>query len=254
MTQPPAPRPEAQPTLRGTLRAVGRLRVGRGQIAVAALCGLLAFALVTQVHSASGQVAITTARQDDLLGILNDLSARGDRLRSEISGLQATEQKLASGSGQTTAALEEARRRAETLGILAGTVPATGPGIVLSIDDPRRSVRPDVLVDALQELRNAGAEVIQLGPVRVVASTYIIDEDGGGIVVDGTPVSPPYRFLVIGDPRTLAAAMAIPGGVLDTVARQSGAHASVAQSRVITVSALQPLTTDRYARPTPSGR
>lgn len=233
------------PTGRDLLRALLRPRVGRGQVAVAVLCGLLAFALVTQVHSNAGAGAIGTARQDDLLGILNDLTARGDRLRSEIVGLQETEQRLASSSDQTSTALDEARQRAQTLGILAGTVPATGPGIVLSVADPRSSVHADVLVDALQELRNAGAEVIQLGPVRVVASTYITDRDGGGVVVDGTPLDPPYRFLVIGDPRTLSAAMAIPGGVLDTVSRQAGAHANVAQTQVITIRALRPLSDGR---------
>ena len=41
-----------------------------------------------------------------------------------------------SGSGRSEAALEQARRRAQLLGVLAGTVPARGPGLLLTIDDP----------------------------------------------------------------------------------------------------------------------
>lgn len=253
---PPAPTPPvpgARPTRQDLLRALTRPRAGRRQVAVAVLCGLLAFAVVTQVHSNAGTNALASARQDDLVGILNDLAARGDRLRGEIADLQATERQLASGTGQTTAALDAARQRAQTLGILAGTLPAAGPGIVLTVTDPKGSVHADVLVDALQELRNAGAEAIQLGPVRVVASTYLTDAPGGGIIADGTLLSPPYRFFAIGDPRTLAAAMAIPGGVLDTVDRQSAAHAAVAQTQALTIRVLRPLSQARYARPAQSG-
>jgi hypothetical protein len=46
--------------------------------------------------------------------------------------------------------------------------------------------------------------------------------------------------------------LGIPGGVLDTVDGQSGAHASVVPSPVVTISALRPLQTPRYARPTPA--
>ena len=50
------------------------------------------------------------------------------------------------------------------------------------------------------------------------------------MVVDGTELTSPYRFRVIGDPRTLAAALDIPGGVLD-VLRQSDAQGVVDPER-----------------------
>ncbi len=240
-----APAPDGAPRRTGEVRGwreVGRRllspRSSGGQLVVAALCGLLAFALVTQVHSNTSAKGLGTARQDDLIGILNDLTSRSDRLREEISSLQATQQQLSSSRDQAQAALDEARRRAEVLGILAGTVKAVGPGITLTINDPRHSVRADVLVDALEELRDAGAEAIQLGPVRVVASTYILDTPGG-MSVDGTKVVPPYVLQAIGDPRTLATALAIPGGVVDTVQAQPGASAVVTQDKTVTISALR---------------
>lgn len=225
---------------RSPIRMLLRLRATRAQLAVALLCGLLGFALVTQVHTHDATGGLAAARQEDLIGILNDLTAREDRLRTEIETLETSRARLLSGSDQRQAALEEAQRRADTLGIIAGTVAAQGPGVVLTISDPGRTVGADVLLDAMEELRDAGAEAMQVGPVRVVASTYFT-EDADGVSADGRALSPPYRFVVIGDSRTLAAAMAIPGGVVDTVAAAGGgAKAVVTPSDHVVVSALRP--------------
>jgi uncharacterized protein YlxW (UPF0749 family) len=220
---------------------------------IAVLLGVLGFALAAQVQSdRRSQAGLATARQEDLVRILDDLTSRGERLRSELADLEALRTRLTTGTDRRQAALEEARRRARTLGVLAGTVAATGPGIVLTVSDPQGNVRADVLLDALEELRDAGAEAIQLGTVRVVAATYLVDHEGGGLEVDGVVLQAPYRFLVIGDPRTLAAALGIPGGVSDAVARNPGARATVEERSVVRVAALRGLLTPRYARPAPT--
>jgi uncharacterized protein YlxW (UPF0749 family) len=228
-------------------------RPSRAQLVVALLCGLLGFGLVTQVHATSSSGGLAGARVDDLLGILSDLNSRGDRLRAEIADLERSEQQLRSGSGQNQAALREARKRVRTLGILTGTLAAKGPGIVLVVTDPRGTVRSAVLLDAVEELRDAGAEALQLSGVRVVASTAIT-EGRAGIDVDGKRVRSPYRLAAIGDPGTLAGALDIPGGVLDTVDRRGGARATVTRSPHLTITALQPLQRPRYARPARSAR
>ena len=227
-----------------------RARPGRGQFVAAVLCGVLAFAVVAQAHTTS-RGGVTAARSQDLLTILADLQGRADRLRTQVSDLQVTKATLAGGTAGTSAALAEARRRAQTLGILTGTVAARGPGIVLTVTDPRGSVRADILLDAIEELRDAGAEAMQLSGVRVVASTALVDASGG-IAVDGTRIRAPYRLVAIGDPRTLSSALGIPGGVEDTVAAQAGAKATVTSSPSLVVSALRPLSTPRYARPAPT--
>jgi uncharacterized protein YlxW (UPF0749 family) len=229
-------------------------RPTRGQAAIAVLCGLLGFGLVTQVHATSASGGLGSARTDDLLGILSDLNSRADRLRGEIADLQRSEDRLASGSGRDRAAVQAARQRLATLQVLTGTVAARGPGIVLTVTDPRGQVPAAVLLDAVEELRDAGAEALQLSGVRIVASTAIVDDPHGGIDVAGKRVQAPYRLAAIGGPQTLAQALAIPGGVLDTVDGRAGAHAIVTRSPHLTVTALQPLRTPRYARPAPTAR
>ena len=262
----PAPAPKAPPEAKGPLlQRVLRPRLRRVDLAVAALLLVLGFAAAVQVRSTQDEdTLLASARQEDLVTILDDLTSRSTRLRQEITTLTATRERLTSGSGQEAAALAEARRRAQVLGILAGTVPARGPGIHLTISDPDSKISADVLLDALEELRDAGAEAIEIsGPVeeageggtgapavRVVAATHFVDAaDLGGVEVDGTLLRAPYRFSVIGDPATIAAALAIPGGVIDNVEQRDG-RATVTRSENVLVAALRPLDTPRYARPT----
>jgi uncharacterized protein YlxW (UPF0749 family) len=68
--------------------------------------------------------------------------------------------------------------------------------------------------------------------------------------VDGTELHTPYRFRVIGESRTLAAALDIPGGVLD-VLRQRDAQGIVTQRTDITITSLRAAPQPEYARPAP---
>ena len=250
---------------RPRLRRLLTPRLRGVDLAVAALLAVLGFAAVVQVRSTQEDGPLATARQEDLVQILDELANRNDRLRAEVSALERTRQDLTSGNGTNEAALAEARRRSQLLGVLAGTVSARGPGLRVTITDPKGEVTSDVLLGALEELRAAGAEAVQIeGPasladpnvprpaaasqVRVVAATAFVDGGDGGVVVDGTLLRPPYLFTVIGDPSTIETALGIPGGVLDTV-EQSGGKVVVVTGEDVKVGALRPVTTPRYARP-----
>lgn len=236
---------------RARLRSALTPRPTRAQAVAAVLCAVLGFAAAVQVR-ANQDAGLTGLRQTDLVGILDDVSERAARLRAEARDLQETRDRVSGGSSGTLAALEEAQERARVLGILAGTLPARGPGIELTIRDGGGKVGADVLLDTLQELRDAGAEAVELstvsGPaVRVVASTSLVDVEGG-VEVDGTRLESPYRFRVIGESRTLDAALDIPGGVLD-VLRQRDADASVVQRETVLITSLRATPSPRYARP-----
>lgn len=218
---------------------------------IGVLCGLLGFALAVQVHSTQS-TALPAAREEDLVSILDDLSAREDRLRAEINDLQAAKAGIGSGTDRTTAALMEARRRAGELGVLAGTVGAQGPGVVLTVREGSKHLPAELLLDALEELRGAGTEAVQIGDgsgraVRVGTSTWFTDA-GNGISVDGTTLVAPYEIRAIGDPATMSAALNIPGGVSDTV-RQAGGSLGIGTPGDVAVTALRPLVTPAYARP-----
>ena len=223
--------------------------VGPRGIVVALLCAVLGFALVAAVRGNTTDSFLATARQSDLVRVLDDLGQRQARLETELRSLQASRDRILSGS--QAQALAETTQRADAYAILAGTVAATGPGIEITITDSSGGVDSATRLDAVQELRDAGAEAIQIGAVRVIASTWFADGDRGGISVSGTVVTSPYRIRVIGDSATLATALGIPGGVSDSV-RAAGGRIAIVEKARVDVTALHPLSTPQYAQPAPS--
>src|SRR5690242_16996803 len=230
-----------------------RKRISAAGAIIGLLVGLLAFALVVQVKSNnSTDTALANARQDDLVRILSDLNSRELRLRSDITDLQGTLGQLGAGAQGREAALAEARRRADELGILAGTLPATGQGLVIRISRGSQPVHASTVLEAIEELRGAGAEAMQIsggtgGPVRIVGSTAFVDAPSG-IRVDGVLLTGSYTVTVIGPGPTMRTALTIPGGVSDAVARDGGTVV-VDEPASVTVDALHPTSELKYAKP-----
>ncbi len=232
---PPPPRPPRR----------GQARAATVTVLTTVLALVLGFALTTQIrqHQSAG---LQTLRQDELVRVLDDLTGRSTRLDQQVRDLQAQRDELTSGADTAAQAAEQAARRLDQLRILAGTVPATGPGIRLTITDPSSAVKASALLDTVQELRDAGAEVLQVGPVRIVASSSFVDVQGS-VHVDGQPLSRPFVVLAIGETQTLASALNIPGGIVDSV-RRVGASAQVETLPSVTVDARATPTPPRFAR------
>ncbi|MER6530291.1 DUF881 domain-containing protein [Streptomyces sp. NPDC001508] len=246
--QPRAAKPEQQ--LTGRQRLVDGLwppRVSRAQLIVALLLFGLGFGLAVQVASNSdSDSALRGARQEDLVRILDELDNRTQRLEDEKTGLERQRQELENSSDQAQEARRQTAEKERQLGILAGTVAAQGPGIMMTVDDTKGTVKADMLLDAIQELRAAGAEAIQVNGVRIVAGTYLTDSDNS-VSVDGNKINAPYRFKVIGKPQDLEPALNIPGGVVQTLEKEQ-ATVTVERSDKIIVDALRPAKQPDYAR------
>nr|WP_281497250.1 DUF881 domain-containing protein [Ornithinimicrobium sp. F0845] len=231
-------------------RRLGRLikpRISTGNLVVALLTIVVGFALVAQVQAAQ-DVGLEELRETDLVALLDDVSARAESLEDEIRLLEADREALQQGTGAEAAAAAEARLTSHQ--ILAGTVPVEGPGITMTVSAPEGGFTPTMMIDLLQELRNAGAEAIQIGPVRVVASSWIGISDGV-LTVDGQLVADPFRIVAIGDPHTLSGAMAIPGGFTDSVRGING-NVQVVEGELLVIDALHQAEEPQYARPVPS--
>ena len=159
-------------------------RLTRAQLIVALLLFGLGLGLAIQVRSTNDSSALRGARQEDLVRILDELDDRTQRLQDEKRRLEGQRTELENSSDQAEEARKQTAQKEQQLGVLAGTVAAQGPGITMTISDPGGAVEADMLLDAIQELRAAGAEAIQVNDVRVVANTYFADS-GGGVEIDG---------------------------------------------------------------------
>lgn len=228
------------------LARTARPRATKANVLATVLAVLLGVGIATQVQLTQER-GLSELSQTDLVRVLDDVSVRSARLDAQVRELEATRDRLKSGTGSTAEALEQAQRRLDTLSILAGTVGAQGPGITISISDPQSQVASPVVLDLIQELRDAGAEAIEVGGVRVVASTYVTDSPDG-LQVDGIPVTRPLLVKAIGVAGTLSSAMTIPGGVVETV-RQKGAQATIAESDEVQITSTHRPTPMEYAQP-----
>ncbi|MET7752144.1 DUF881 domain-containing protein [Micromonospora sp. NPDC005367] len=242
--------------LRGDRPALGgwvRSRLSTASVMIAALLALLGFTLVVQLKTTSTDPTAGATRQEDLVRILSDLDARENRLRQDIAGLEDSQRQLRSGEQGRQAALDEATRRADELGILAGTLPATGPGLTVRFEAGAKSISASRVLDAVQELRGAGAEAMQISggdraTARIIASTYFLDGENGSLVVDGRRLTGPYTITVIGDPATMRTALNIPGGVVASV-QGDGGNVIVEDREAAEVSALHAPIKLEHARP-----
>lgn len=229
--RPPAPRP--------------------GKIALALAVALLGFLLATQFRASEDlQGRLALEREEDLAQLLGNLQQRSDDLIEETIALRIELARAASSEDQERVLVDNATRQLADLRMLLGLVKARGPGLKLSIDDPEGTLGADVLVDAVQELRDAGAEAIEVNGVRVVASTAFSGSPGS-LRVDRTfALQAPYDIIAIGDPQTMAEAMRIPGGVVQTVEAQPGATIELTERTALIISSLHPAPRFSYATPT----
>lgn len=225
-------------------RRSARLRAGA---LIGVLTALLGFAIAVQVHANSSGDKLAGLREDDLIGILDNQNGRADRLREQITQLEHSLQTLQDSGDRAAAARRQVQQEAQALGILLGTVPATGPGVVVDVTDPKHRLRAEDLLDVVEELRGAGAEAISFSGVRVSTGTAFTDADGK-LQVDGTAVPAPYHVVAIGDPKTLDTALNIPGGVAAAI-RADGGELAVGERAVVTISVTRTLSAPRYAVP-----
>lgn len=221
----------------------------RAAALIGVLTAALGFAIAVQVRANSQSDSLSNLREDDLIGILDNQNARGDRLRQQIAELEQTLRRLQGSGDRNVAAKQQAEQDAAALGVLLGTLPATGPGVVVTITDPDHKLTAEDLLDVVEELRGAGAEAIQFGPVRVSTSTAFTTV-GDAVAVDGTVLSAPYRVFAIADPKTLDTALNIPGGVA-AATRAAGGDLVVDQQDTVTITAIRTLPSPKYASPAP---
>ncbi len=224
------------------------MRPSVSQLVVALLIGGLAFAITVQIGD-DGTDDYSGVRGEELVELLKSLDTANERINTQIEDLRETRNDLRSSTRRSARAEKQAKLRAEELAILAGTSGATGSGIELVINDPDQQIDAAALLDAIEELRDAGAEAIVInGVARVVAQTYFLDDEDQ-IRVGGREIKRPYRIEAIGDADSLAEAVRFRGGLIDRVANRGGS-ASVTEKDKVTITALADVKTPEYARPT----
>src|SRR5688572_16046403 len=177
------------------LRRRGRVRnwVG-GPFLVLLVTGLVGFLLVSQLRGTERfRQRLEDESEADLTRILASLTTEADSLQDEIGSLRLQLLTLETSSERDETAAQTAEQQLRSLEVLSGTVPVAGPGVTVFVDDPRRAVGYDSLIDIVQELRDAGAEAVGVNDLRVGVASAFAERDGR-ITLDGEVLEAPYTI------------------------------------------------------------
>lgn len=167
-------------------------------------------ALVTQVRAQQSD-PLESLSEAELVELLAELDSRAATLEQQTDELTTQLRELNSEADQIASAYEASQKRQIQAQIAGGLIPVEGPGIVMGVADSGGNLSSQLFVMAMAELRNAGAEAIEVGGVRLTPRSWF-GEQNGHLVVDGIALESPYTWRVIGDPDTLSSGIEIRGG------------------------------------------
>jgi len=180
---------------------------------IGALSVLLVFGLMLGVS------ALTTDQEQPLIAaeraeLIEQIEAGQSKLADQQQQLAALSDEVARMQSRLAAELTDDRllsNRLTALGVAAGTIGVTGPGVVVTVDDARYTGAESggvVLDTDLQLLVNglweAGAEAVSIDDHRLTSLTSI-RLAGEAITVDYRSLAPPYVIEATGDPDTMPA-------------------------------------------------
>lgn len=212
MTDHGHPATPAAPSPRRPGRQGGPFSRARAVVTVGlvlAMAGLL-FTLSARTADAGARHPLDLAElTQQRAASVEQLSQEVDALRAEVEALTAEQNALA-GRPDPAPALGDL--------VAGGSVPVSGRGLVVSLDDApvdarRDGVNPDLLVvhqQDIQAVMNAlwagGAEAMGLMDQRVISTTGVRCQ-GNVLRLHGRTYSPPFVITAVGDPDALRAAL-----------------------------------------------
>lgn len=217
----------------------GRLASRLSVAGVAALLGILA---VGQFRGQAGVPGLSNLSATELTQVIANLTTGNDQLRAEVAELQRQEAHLVDVKERGETTVDELSADLERIRAWSGLTPVTGQGILITLEGP---IAGDGVEDILNELRNAGAEAIAVGEVRVVAGVVVAGAPGA-LSVHNEAIGNAFQIRAIGSPQILTGTLTRTGGVIAQVtATYEGVRLSVTPIESMTLPA-----TDRDAAPT----
>jgi uncharacterized protein YlxW (UPF0749 family) len=186
----------------------------RSQVTVTAVAFLLGFLAVVQLRTQQATPALAGLNAQELTVLIANLSTRNDQLRTEIRSLEREVSTLIANESRGATSVDQLRSDLARLRAWGGLESVTGPGITITVTGPLAGFAVE---DVINELRNAGAEAIAIGEVRVVPGV-VVSGAPGELVADEQVLADPFEIRAIGNPQVLTAALLRIGGVITQLA------------------------------------
>jgi uncharacterized protein YlxW (UPF0749 family) len=210
------------------------------RIAVSIVLFALGFLAVAQLNAQNPE-GLTALSVAELTELVANVTTRNNQLRQEVETLQRQRDSLAATVERGDNSAGQIRSDLNRILAWSGATGVRGPGVRVTVAGP---VPGDALELLLNELRNAGADAIAVGDVRVVPGVVATGPEGATTIA-GILVPDPAAVYAVGQPQTLAGSLSRAGGPI----AQLAARFPTVQ---ITVTALDEVTvpaTDRDLNP-----
>jgi uncharacterized protein YlxW (UPF0749 family) len=186
------------------------LRAPRSQVLVAAVAFILGLLVVVQLRSQAGGDRLAAMSSQDLTFLVTNLNQSNDDLRNQVATLERQLETLELSGTRGTSSVNEIRGDLARIRAWAGLDAVSGDGITITVRGP---IPGAALEDLVNELRNAGAEAIAIGDVRVVAAT-VIGGTEGAVSVDDTALGDEFTVQAIGTPESMTGSLTRTGGIV----------------------------------------
>jgi len=190
------------------------MRRTSSRLALSAVLLLLGFLVVVQARSQAADQGLAALSVQELTELVANVTTRNNELRDEIRTLE--QQKAAVSMAVERGDTSAVQIRTDLNRILgwSGALGVSGAGVRVRVEG---ALPGDAIEQLLNELRNAGAEAISIGEVRVVPGV-VVSGPAEAMTVAGTPLSEPLEILAIGQPESLAGSLARTGGPIAQLA------------------------------------
>lgn len=181
----------------------------------------------------AANVILNDPQQKRLVSELGAVRSNNERLQHQLAAVSARLTRYENRSVGYTAEDKHLESELESARILSGVTPVTGSGVAITLMDGQGADTEQVLThdwdirQVINELFTAGAEAVSINGYRVVATSGI-SCIGPVVKINNHRIGAPFLLEAIGDPNTLASALNIPGGILDSL-RSRGVNASSPQ-------------------------
>ncbi|MBI3746556.1 MAG: DUF881 domain-containing protein [Chloroflexi bacterium] len=171
---------------------------------------ILGFLVVAQLRGQVADASLAQQSAQDLTLLVANLNTQNEELRGEVATLEQQLTSLSDTHARGNSAAGQLRADLDRIQGWAGLRAVNGPGISIRVAG---QIGGDGVEDLLNELRNAGAEAISVGGVRVVPGTVVAGA-AGALFVESTVLGGTFEIRAIGSPQILTGSLTRAGGIV----------------------------------------
>lgn len=205
--------------------------MSKNQIAITLgiMCLLLTVALCVQIRTmnSAGSTVSQTLSDNGLRDEVLKMKEKYDNTYKELENAQKELEKVRQAATQNNSTAEAKEQELKENNMILGKNDVQGEGVEIILEDAattNNSLNPsdqiihyDDIQLVVNELKNAGAEAIEINEQRLVNTTSITCE-GNIIKINGERIGSPFYIKAIGSQSRLYGALSRSGSILDLIA------------------------------------